>query len=60
MGKQRKHMTPLEWEKEDSGQMEHPHREVKIVGEKKIGQEPLNQESEQKKEISPKKEPTKK
>ena len=44
MSKERKHLTPLEWEKENSGQMEHPHREVKIVGEKKIGQEPLENE----------------
>lgn len=44
MSKERKHGTPLYWEKEDSGQTGHPHREIKIVGEKKIGQEPLNDE----------------
>lgn len=44
MIKERKHRTPLEWEEEDSGEVRHPHREAKIVDEKKIGQEPLGQE----------------
>ena len=40
MAKERKHLTPPKWEKENSGNSEHPHKEVRIVGEKKIGQEP--------------------
>jgi hypothetical protein len=42
--KQRKHNTPSAWEKEDSGQVRHPHRQVKIIGEKKTGQETIDQE----------------
>jgi hypothetical protein len=44
MSKERKHLTPPEWEEEDSGQVSHPHREVKIVGEKKIGLEHMDEE----------------
>ena len=50
MAKQRKHGTPLQWEQEDSGQFEHPHTQVKIVGEKKIGQEPMGQDLEKSQE----------
>jgi hypothetical protein len=46
MKKQRKHGTPSYWEKEDSGDVEHSHREVKNIDEKKVGQEPMDQEVE--------------
>lgn len=44
MTKERKHQTPSQWQEEDSGKMEHPHKEKKIIGEKKTGQEPLEQD----------------
>ncbi len=44
MSKQRKHLTPLKWEEENSGEVRHPHREAKIIGEKKVGLEPMDQE----------------
>lgn len=46
MTKERKHGTPLQWQEEDSGEMGHPHEEKKIVGQKKVGQEPIEQDQE--------------
>ncbi|MBI2774739.1 hypothetical protein HYX58_01920 [Candidatus Dependentiae bacterium] len=60
MSKQRKHDSPSGWQKEDSGEMQHPHREVKIIHEKKVGLDPVTLDDQEKETGSSKNDSAKK